>query len=61
MIGQLVVKSDRQWTDSEFQIPTNSVNRISYLDSTVFVNLAKEAVEQSPALHLAPPTMGLRA
>ena len=35
-------------------MPVSKVERISYEESTVFVNLTKEAVEQSPAHHLAP-------
>jgi hypothetical protein len=38
----------------EVQIPTRVVDRISYPDSTVFVNLTKEGVQQSPAQQLAP-------
>ena len=34
--------------------PTRTVDRISYLDSTVFVDLTREAVEQSPAHHVSP-------
>jgi len=53
-IGQLVVKIGHRFTGNEVLIPTGKVNRISYEDSTVFVNLTKEAVEKSPAYHLAP-------
>jgi hypothetical protein len=52
-IDHVVVKADRRWTESEFQIPTKNVNRISYLDSAVFVHWAKETVGQTPKLHLA--------
>ena len=52
-IGQLVIKTGHRFSGKEVQIPTRAVARISYPDSTVFVNLTKEAVEQSPAHHLA--------
>jgi sporulation protein YlmC with PRC-barrel domain len=53
-IRQLVIKTGRRFTGKEVQIPTRKVDRISFEDSTVFVNLTKETVEQSPAHHLAP-------
>ena len=46
-IGQLVVKAS-WFSGKEVLIPTGKVDRISYEDSTVFVNLTKSAVEQSP-------------
>jgi hypothetical protein len=52
-IGELVIKTGNRFTGKEVRIPTNCVNRISYDESTVFVNLTKEAVEQSPEHHLA--------
>jgi hypothetical protein len=39
-------------------LPTNKVGRISFDESTVFVSLTKEAVEQSPEHHLAPVGAG---
>jgi hypothetical protein len=51
-IGQLVIKTGHRFSGKEVQIPTRKVDRISYPDSTVFVNLTGEAVEQSPAHHL---------
>jgi len=53
-IRQLVVKTGHRFTGNEVLIPVSKVERISYDDSTVFVNLTKEAVEQSPAHHLLP-------
>ena len=53
-IRQLVIKTGHRFSGKEVQIPTRKVDRISYPDSTVFVNLTKEAVQQSPAGHLAP-------
>jgi sporulation protein YlmC with PRC-barrel domain len=53
-IHQLVIKTGHWLSGKEVQIPTSKVDRISYEESTVFVNLTKEAVEQSPQHHLAP-------
>jgi hypothetical protein len=53
-IGQLVVKIGHRFTGNEVLIPVSTVDRVSYDDSTVFVNLTKEAVEKSPAYHPAP-------
>ncbi len=53
-IQQLVVKTGHRFTGKEVQMPVSKVERISYDDSTVFVNLTMSAVEQSPAHHLAP-------
>jgi hypothetical protein len=47
-IGQLVVKIGHRFTGKEVQIPVSKVDRISYEDSTMFANLTKAAVEQSP-------------
>ena len=51
-IRSLVVKTGHRFSGNEVQIPVNKVDRISYEKSTVFVNLTKEAVEQSPPNHL---------
>jgi len=48
-IGELVIKIGHRFSGSEVLIPVNCVDRISYEESTVFVNLTKAAVEQSPA------------
>jgi len=53
-IRQLVIKTGHRFSGQEVQIPTRKVDRISYPNSTVFVNLTREAVEQSPA-HIASP------
>jgi hypothetical protein len=58
VIGQLVIKTGHRFSGKEVLIPTSKVARISFDDSTVFVNLTKEAVEQSPELHLAPVGAG---
>ncbi len=52
-IGQLVVKTGHRLSGKEVQIPAIKVDRISYEDSTVFVNLTREDVEQSPAHYMA--------
>jgi hypothetical protein len=54
-IGRLVIKTGNRFTGTEVLIPAGSVNRVSYEESTVFVNLTKEAVERSPAQQLTPP------
>jgi hypothetical protein len=46
-IGQLVVKTGHRFTGKEVLIPVSKVDQISYEESTVFVKLTKEAVEQS--------------
>jgi len=48
-IGQLVIKTGHRLSGNEVQIPASKVDRISYEDSTVSVNVTKEAVEKSPA------------
>jgi len=53
-IQQLVVKTGHRFTGKEVLMPVGKVERISYDDSTVFVNLTKEAVEQSPEHRLVP-------
>lgn len=51
-IRQLVIKTGHRFSGKEVQIPTDKVARISYEESTVYVNLTADAVEQSPAHHL---------
>ncbi len=51
-IQQLVVKVGHRLSGNEVRIPTSAVGRISYDESTVFVNLTIEAIEHSP-LHAA--------
>jgi hypothetical protein len=52
-IGQLVIKTGHRLSGREVQIPAKNVERISYEDSTVFVNLTGEGVEESPAHYMA--------
>jgi hypothetical protein len=53
-IGQLAIKIGHRFSGKEVLMPTKAVDRISYEESTVFVNLTSEAVEQSSAHDLAP-------
>ena len=53
-IGQLVIKTGHRFSGKEVLIPTGKVDRISYEESTVFVNLIGTAVEESPQHHLSP-------
>ena len=53
-IQQLVVKTGHRFTGKEVQLPVSKVERISYEDSSVFVNLTKEGIEQNPARQLIP-------
>jgi len=53
-IRQLVIKTGHRLSGKEVQIPRSQVDRISYEESTVFVNLTSEAVEQNPAPQLTP-------
>jgi len=55
-IRQLAVKIGHRLSGREVLIATSAIERISYEDSTVFVNLTKEAIEQSLALALASAT-----
>jgi len=52
-IGQLVIKIGHRLSGKEVLIPTNQVAQISFDESTVFVSLTREAVEQSPAHHVS--------
>ena len=53
-IRQLVIKTGHRFSGKEVRIPTRAVDRISYPDSKVFVNLTREAVEQSPVNDVSP-------
>lgn len=46
-ITQVIIKTGHRFSGKEVQIPTGKVERISYDDSTVFVNLTSSAVENS--------------
>jgi sporulation protein YlmC with PRC-barrel domain len=51
-IRQLVIRTSHRFSGNEIQIPTSAVDRISYDESTVFINLTGEAIEQNLAHHL---------
>jgi hypothetical protein len=51
-IGELAIKTGHRLSGKEVRIPSSQVDRISWDESTVFVNLTREAVEQSSAHHL---------
>lgn len=53
-ICKLVVKTGHRLTGKEIQIPVRKVDRICYEDSTVFVNLTIEAIEQCSVHGVAP-------
>ncbi len=53
-IAELVIKTGHRLSGKEVLLPVRSVDRISYEDSTVFANVTREAVEQSPAHQLIP-------
>ena len=53
-IRQLVIKIGHRFSGREEEIPVSKVDRISYEESTVCVNLTIEAVEQGSAHDLAP-------
>jgi hypothetical protein len=53
-VRQLVIKTGHRLSGKEVRISTSQVDRISYEESTVFVGLAREAVEQSSAHDMAP-------
>ena len=49
VICQLAIKTGHRLSGKEVQIPTNKVDRISYDESAVLVNLTQEAILQAPA------------
>jgi hypothetical protein len=53
-ILQLVIKTGHRFSGKEVAIPTSKVDRISYEDSSVFVELTQKAVEESSACELLP-------
>jgi hypothetical protein len=46
-IGELIVKVGHRFSGKEVQLPTSKVERVSYEESTVHVNLTSAEVEQS--------------
>ncbi len=53
-IRQLAIKTGHRFSGKEVEIPTRAVDRISWDESKLFVNLTKAAVEQSPAHPVSP-------
>jgi sporulation protein YlmC with PRC-barrel domain len=53
-IRHLVVKTGHRLSGKEVEIPTDKIIRISYEESTVFVDLTMAGIEQSPAHHPLP-------
>jgi hypothetical protein len=53
-IRQLVIRTGHPFSGKDVSIPAGKVDRIGYEESTMFVNLTKEAVEQSAACDLPP-------
>jgi hypothetical protein len=52
-IRELVIKTGHRLSGQEVLLPTDEVTRISYEESTMFVNLTGDAVEKSPSRVLA--------
>jgi hypothetical protein len=52
-IGRLVIKIGHRFSGKEVLVPTSAVERISYDESTVVVNLTTDAVERSPEREFA--------
>jgi hypothetical protein len=57
-IRQLVIKIGSLFSGKVVEIPTSKVDRVSYEESTVFVDMTKAAVEQSPVHDLNLVTAG---
>jgi len=53
-VRYVVVKTGHRFAGKAAQVPMSHVERISYKESTVFVNLTKEAVKKSPEYRLVP-------
>jgi hypothetical protein len=53
-IRELIIKTGNRFSGKEVRISANKVDRISYEESTVFIDLTSEGVEQSAAYSLAP-------
>ena len=53
-IHELVIKTGHRFSGKEVLIPVSKVARISFDESTVFVNLTREAIEQSPEPNRVP-------
>jgi hypothetical protein len=47
VIGQLVIKTGHRLSGKEVVMPTKMVERISYLNSTIFITMSGDSLEQS--------------
>jgi hypothetical protein len=50
-IRELTVKIGHRFSGKEVQVPSSNVSRISYDESTIFVNMTREAVENGSPSH----------
>jgi sporulation protein YlmC with PRC-barrel domain len=57
-IRELVIKIGHRFSGKEVEIPVSKVDRISYDESTVYVNLTMETVEQALTHDLSPVGAG---
>lgn len=53
-IRELVIKTGHRFSGKEVTIPSSKVSRISYDESTAYLNMTKEDIEQSNSPNLAP-------
>jgi hypothetical protein len=53
-IRRLVVETGHWYSGKEVLILMSKIDRISYEESTVFVNLTKEDIRQEPEYHVPP-------
>ena len=53
-IRELVIKTGHRFSGKEVRVAASKVSRIGYEESTVFLDMTKEAIEQSSTLDLAP-------
>ena len=60
-IQQLVIKIGHRLSGREVLVPSDKVDRISYEESTVFVNLTVGALDALPTLHLDATGAGILA
>jgi hypothetical protein len=59
VIDQLVIKTGHRLTGPEVLVPTKDVRRISYEDSTVFADSARDVAEQDSDSNSLPATAGI--
>ncbi|HTH19508.1 MAG TPA: hypothetical protein VL912_05470, partial [Candidatus Udaeobacter sp.] len=53
-ICHLVVQTGHWYASNEIVISPKHIDRISYEESKVFVNVAKEAILEAPQYHVSP-------